>query len=189
MLRQCARNAADVLAPFAFAVLTLFTLLQPLAAQDSLPLAPGARVRVSAPNLGVQHRLAHFTERRGDTLVFRSADADSMIWQLPLQRIERLEVSRGRRSGAVALGVALGLVGGGAIGGTLGYVGSRGDRYQYAATVGAGIVGAVVGLMVGGAIGAHYRERWERVSLPRRVSVVPRWSPNGAFGLSATLTF
>jgi hypothetical protein len=203
MLRQCAHDAADVLTPFAFAVLTLCTSLQSLAAQESFRLAPGARVRVWTSPDGRRHQgtlvaidsLA-LRIRSSSSAHYSPADprfvpASERLETVKLAAVRRLEVSRGRRAGAIAGGIALGLLGGAVIGGAIGYATTQCTGCEdpgIGAIVGAP-VGGLVGAFVGGVIGAHLSERWERVRLPSRVSVVPRWSPNGVLGLSASVAF
>jgi hypothetical protein len=171
-------------------LLPLLSALAPLAhlaAQDTLPLTPGARVRVSAPDLiGRRAVTASVVALRRDTLVLRPVDSGAATWAVPLGRLERLEVSRGRRSRAT--GAVIGFFAGalaGAVYGAAGHPGlahtdipEEGEAAIYAGV--AGLLGAGVGAALGG-------ERWARVRLPGRLNVAPHW--RGGFALSARLAF
>jgi hypothetical protein len=172
-------------------LLALMTLVAPVSsgAQDTLPLAPGARVRVSAPDLiGPGALIATVVAMRRDTLVLRTATGDAPPWTLPLERAEWLEVSRGRR-GRGGQGALIGLLTGVAVGGLLGAALSGGeDNPLQGAAVGIAVGGGLVGFVVGGVIGSKSRgERWEPVPLPGRASSAPH--TGRAAGVHLSLTF
>jgi hypothetical protein len=160
-----------------------------LAAQEQPPpLEPGARVRVTAPNLGVEKQQATFRALRGDTLV---VTADSTVY-CPLGHVERLDVYQGRTShpwrGAAigaAVGGTAGFITGVALGG--GCIDSNcftGAQVGGILAVAGGVVGGLIGLGVGSAIKT---DRWDEVPLDQfRVSFVPR--PDG-LALSMSVAF
>ena len=156
-------------------------------AQDTLTLTPGARVRISAPDLlGPEALIGNVLALRGDTLVVHKADASGAGLRLPLARVERLEVSRGGRSRGTT--AAIGFLVGAAVGGLYGAAGhpglahtdipEEGETAIYAGV--AGLFGAAIGAALGG-------ERWEHVPLSRRVSIAPHWP--GGLAISARLAF
>jgi hypothetical protein len=121
--------------------------------------------------------------------MLRSSDGG---WVLPLSIVQGLEVSRGRRSPGerLARGAGFGLLVGGGLGAALGVMGG-GDKYGRGegALFFGGYLGAA-GAVIGGLIGvASPGDRWQRVSLPNRVSVAPRWSRKKGFGLVASVAF
>jgi hypothetical protein len=156
-------------------------------AQDTLTLTPGARVRVSAPDLlGPGAVIGNVVTLRGDTLVVRKAGAGEAGLRLPLAQVERLEISRGSRSRGT--GAAIGFFLGAAVGALYGEVGhpglahtdisEGGETAIYAGA--AGLLGAGIGAVLGG-------ERWKHVPLPGSVGLAPHW--RGGFAFSARLAF
>jgi hypothetical protein len=142
--------------------------IRPVLAQDTLTLASGARVRIFAPDLlGPGALIGNVVALRGDTLVVRKADAGGADLCLSLARLERLEVSRGRRSRGT--GAALGFLLGAAVGAFYGEAGHPGLAHTDISETGetaiyagvAGLLGAAIGAAVGG-------ERWKHMPLPRR---------------------
>ena len=165
-------------------------------AQEPPPVKVGDRVRVTAPNLGINKRTGVLQVVGDDTLV-----VDTM--RLALASMTRLEVSRGwkRHTGkAVRYGLVLGFVAGGLLGehtneppppcegkfcstfdpdlpNTL----DRVARTLIGAGIGAGI-GAAAGALVGFAIKT---EQWEEAPLDQlRVSFAPQRDGRFALGLS-----
>ena len=138
-----------------------------LPAQETSTLTPGARVRVSAPDLHEPGALiGTVVALRGDTLFVRNADEGGAGLPLPLARVERLEVSRGRRSRGT--GAALGFLLGAAVGAAYGVAGHPGLAHTDISEGGEIAIYAGVAGLLGAAIGtARGGERWERVSLPR----------------------
>ena len=157
----------------------------PLAAQEA-PVEPGARVRVTAPDLGINKAIGVFEAVEGGTLVVGTL-------RLPLASVTRLEVHRGQKSrvgrGAL-IGAAVG-AGSGAIIGAIAFSGSCIDNPDGCPAAGAAI-GAIFlglpGLLVGTVVGALSKtDRWEAVPLDRiRVSFTPLG--NGGFALLASVT-
>lgn len=163
--------------------------LTALGAQESLPIAPGTRVRVASPRL-VAPLVANFLRMRGDTAVFIEDGSGQGVWSIQLADITRLEQSSGERRGETR-NVAKGAAIGGGAGFVLGYafaaVFSPSDSSKKFSRGLTGLAGAAVG----GAIGAYfgYRrgvENWTNVALPRRLSLIPYH--RGA-GLSLTFEF
>ena len=150
---------------FAMLFLTIGFVAVSLAAQDTLPIAAGQRVRLGLDG----HRQV--------TGVLKSQDGDSIhvqqYWNTPTLAIARtsiagLEVSTKRHSNA-GTGAAAGLLGGAAIGAMLG-ASCEGEFLCPGAGGGAASVG-LLGLVLGGAIGAlSHSEQWQSV-YERRVQV------------------
>ena len=165
----------------------------PLAAQERAlypkgrgeegPVEPGARVRVTAPDLGINKYTGVLEGVVGDTLA-----VDTL--RLPLASVTRFEVHRGRKSrvgrGAL-IGAAVG-VGSGAI---LGAVALSGYCAPDPCPVEAAAYGALYlvlpGLLVGTVVGALSKtDRWEAVPLDRiRVSLTS--SGNGRLTILVSL--
>jgi hypothetical protein len=166
--------------------------LAPLTApqsQESLPIAPGTRVRVASPKL-VAPLVANFLRMRGDTAVFMEDGSGRGVWSIQLADITRLERSSGERRGERGNMLKGAAIGGGA-GLVLGYgfaaTFSPSDSSKKFSRALTGLVGAAVGGTIGALIG--YRrgvENWTNVTLPRRLSVIPY--RRGA-GLSFTFEF
>ncbi len=135
-------------------------------------LEPGARVRVWAPELGIEKRSATFQALRGDTL---TAVADSTMY-CPLTSVTRLDVYRGR-GGHARTGAAIGIGAGAVIGAVTAVIVCENAW----CTVDGGVVmaGAGIGVLAGGLFGAGVgalikTDRWEEVPLDQlRVSMVP----------------
>lgn len=146
-----------------------------LAAQAT-QLAPGTRVRVTAPELGIEKQATTFQALRNDTLVVA---ADSTM-HCPVASITRLEVLGGRRRHTwlgAGIGAGVGLVAGAATGAIICadpdvWCSATGE----AAALGAGI-GVASGALLGAGVGALFKtDRWEEVPLDRvRLSLRPRW--------------
>ena len=142
--------------------LALVLAAAPLAAQDTLALAPGARLRVvgagdGAPRVGTLVRLG------ADSLVLRP-EVGRPVQAYALPTLASVEVSRGRRASPAA--TALGLAAGGALGAALGA-----GRAHGLSVIGGLFLGGFAGAIVGGEIAGHVwrREDWRRV----RVVVAP----------------
>jgi hypothetical protein len=150
---------------------------------DPLHLA-GARVRLSAPELGAGKQVGTVVEVHADTLLF-AADRRSTRVLVPTASLTGLDVSMGVRS-HVGKGAGLGFLAGAVAGGVAGYVSlhdphsSDGDWGPVGAAVGAAL-GGVVGLGIGALVGSRSTERWNSQRLPIQVGLLPGGS---AFGLS-----
>jgi len=181
-------------------VLLLSLPLGNVSAQDTLTLAPGARVRVTAPAPDCELSEARFCPRRQE--IGTLASIDSLTIVMNDARGRRREFSRGPytrldlSAGSGGCGgrrgecVALGLFGGAALGAAVGFVSvqSQGGPKQcgenlceliYAFTIPGG---ALVGMIVGGVLGA---EHWHTVESPIRVGFAPSGPGRWAFGFSA----
>jgi hypothetical protein len=66
----------------------------PLSAQQSFPVEPGSRLRITAPDCGAHKQTVTFEAVSGDTLV---ATGDAAV-RCPLTAVTRLELHQGRRS-------------------------------------------------------------------------------------------
>lgn len=160
--------------------------LTDVAAQGSLSLVPGQRLRVTAPARGAYDLEARYVGTVGGTLIL-SAGLNVMY---PLADVVRLEVLRGQRSykwpGAV-IGLVLGMVIGRSIGKAIDEP-CEGWCWDFAQPIGT-VVGGLVGVAGGAAIGSRIRSpKWEQVPLDRlRVSVVPQ--RNRRFGIGISVSF
>jgi hypothetical protein len=136
---------------------------------------PGARVRVTAPSIAINHRPAYLVARRGDTLHVLLRGPDTVA--VPVSAITRLEVSRGTRRPWARDGL-VGL----AAGATLGFVGAAvfvenrqdctgralcGNERGFA-MFGMSLVGGIGGGVLGVIVGASSPvDRWAPVPLDR----------------------
>ena len=149
------------------------------AAQEPLPVEPGVRVRVTAPDCGLRSEATDFRAFRADTLVLETTEC-------ALASVTRLDVSRGQKSNAVVgffVGAGLGLVGSLAV---CNFTDTcqvfsdndvRGDVVAVTAAMGAG-VGAIVGYFI-------KTDSWEEVPLERlRVGLTPQRDGRFALGFS-----
>jgi hypothetical protein len=170
-----------------------------LSAQDTLTLAPGARVRVTAPAPDCEQSEARFCPRREvgtlvsiDSLRIVLNDAKGIRREFPRRPYTHLELSAGSGACGGRRGecVVLGLFGGAALGAAVGFISvqSQGGPKQcgenlceliYAFTIPGG---ALVGMIVGGVVGA---EHWRAVDSPIRVGFAPVGPGRWAFGLTA----
>jgi hypothetical protein len=161
-----------------------------LFAQQEPPVAPGDRVRVTAPTVGRDPLVGTLDELRADTCVlWIEGGAEPLA--LPLGSVTSLEVSRGRKSNTLA-GAGIGLLIGGVGGTTLGLVVGlqcEGDCPSPPGLLPAAIfggIGAGFGLLIGTAIGAASgTERWEVVDLQ---SVRVGLTPHGRRGLAVSVS-
>lgn len=171
----------------------LLTAFVDLFAQEKPAVAPGAKVRVSAPPV-VEKRVVGFVVLLDrDTLVL-NVEGRAEPLTVPLASVSVLEVHRGRKS-RVGRGALIGLAvgaGGGAIIGAL----ATSDSCLFdpdpcpAAGAGAGALFFVLpGTVIGAIIGALTRtDRWETVPLDQiRVGLTPL-QPHG-FTVSFSVRF
>lgn len=165
----------------------LVLVAPPLAAtaQEVGRLEPGMRVRVTAPDLGLDKRQGTVGGVRGDTL-FLAVDSTVAV---PVTAMTRLEVYRGGKSR-----VGTGMIIGGAVGAALGvaygvwgqgFCGLGEGEDCWTAIPAAGVLGAALGLGVGAAVGAIIgpSDEWQRVS-PYIVRVAVARRGGVTFGLS-----
>jgi hypothetical protein len=157
--------------------LTVAPLTAAVAQEQQLLPEPGARVRITCPELGIEKQQATLQALRGDSLVLV---ADSAM-ACPLASVTRLEAYAGQKSR-----VGKGALWGGVIGGVLGAFAGltwanicESDNLcadcEWGVPVGFAAVG-VAGALIGAAVGALEgpTERWEEIPLDQlRVSFVP----------------
>ena len=154
---------------------------------------PGAQVRVTAPDVGINKQAGRLTAVRADTLIM-----DTL--RVAVASVTKFEVHRGRKSnarkgaligggvrGAGGLGLSILWVAGGCE-----WAGSYGGcetGEAAAAIAGTTAITFGVGAGLGALIGAFIKsDRWEEVPLDRlRVSVVPQ--RGGRFGLGVSIAF
>ena len=157
-------------------------------AQEHPPaVEPGQRVRVTAPNLGINKH----------TGVLAAVDSDTLLvdtLRVALASVTWLEVSRGQKS-AIGKGAGIGFLVGAGLGAGVGFAFGKAledidacDCHPAMMVVGGLGVGAL-GALIGAGVGAATKsERWEEVPLDQlRVSFAPQ--RNGRFGLSMSLAF
>lgn len=138
-------------------------------AQESLPVRPGDRVRVTAFGLVGGRSVATFLSLQSDTFLLQRGQQEAPL-VVPLSSVTRFEVSRGQRS-KWAEGLGIGFFVGAIVGAVVGYASglpaSRDLPSGQAAAVGAGLL-SVPGALVGLAIGANTKgDRWEEVPARR----------------------
>jgi len=171
-----------------------------LSAQSIPALAPGARVRVTAPAPDCEQLEARFCPRRQEVGTLVSIDSLRIVMtnangtrrEFPRGPYTRLDLSAGSGACGGHRGecVGLGLLGGAALGAAVGFIsvqsqgGARrcGDNLcelVYLVTVPGG---ALVGMIVGGVLGA---EHWRAIDPPIRVGFAPVGPGRWAFGLTA----
>lgn len=166
-----------------------------LPAQEWVSVAPGQRVKVSAP----EARGTFVVQSAGlDTLVLTSPDG-SETRSVPIASISRLEVSGGERSrmSGFGRGAGFGFLIGVGVGGMLGFADGDDDCAEAGwcfvelsasekALLGGVVIGGLGG-MIGGIVGvANPGERWRRVPV-QRISAGP--APGGGFAASVSLAF
>src|SRR5437763_7213090 len=160
-----------------------------LGAQETPALAPGVRVRVTAPDGWRDVGPGSLEAIDSATIVVRRANGTTVAF--PRERGTQLEVSWGpgacsggaRRGGCIALG----FLGGAALGIPAGFVWVRSSNCRelcglaFVVTVPAGaVLGTIVGAVVGG-------EHWRPVEPPARISVGPVGPEMTAVGVSVQL--
>lgn len=189
LLRRCAGPA-----------LALVALLVPEAgaAQDAAALEVGSRIRLTAPEHGLDRRKGFVRELdpRGDSLAVRPDGAGQDVLRLAWSDVTELEVAVEGRSRAGA-GLVLGLLGGAAVGFGIGL--AEGDDPPntgffkgptFSGTEKGAIYGVALGALgafAGHRIGAALSDRWE--TLDTRgfgVTVSPTPGPGGV-GLGIVL--
>jgi hypothetical protein len=155
--------------------------------QESLPVAPGTRVRVTAPSLGVYRQAATLEAAGGGVL---TVSADSTV-QYPLSAVALLEVYSGRSH--PWRGAGIGFLAGYAAG-FLVWLTAVGGCYEGATTTSCAAVlggssGAVFGTLTGALVGGFLwrTDKWDEVPLrDTRVHLAPQ--QNG-FSLGLSLRF
>lgn len=167
-----------------------------LLAQRALPVAPGDRVRVTAPTVAKERLIGTVVKLGADTCWLEVEGRASPL-TLPLAQVYKLEVSRGRKSKA-GTGSIVGFIGGAVTGAAIAaasidekeesfFSPDYGDLSDELGSIALGAaLGGVAGAGVGALIGLTIKvDRWERVPLTRmRVSIVPCRGGGRAFQIS-----
>ena len=145
---------------------SLISVSAGLSAQEPFSVTPGQRVRVTAPDLGIDERVATFAALEAGVLTLT---ADSTV-TYPLAALTRFEVYAGRRSHPWR-GAGIGFLAGFARGFAAWHI-AEGGCYEGASTsacaavlgggLGAG-TGALLGAFVGGLL--WKTDQWEDVPL------------------------
>ena len=181
-------NQALTVSAILLAVLAFAPVTSVLAQEQPPRIQRGWRVRVTALDPGMHRQAGRFIAWRADTLVLA---ADSTM-KFPLASLARLEVSRGRDSRPVIVGVVIGAVTGAVIGAATAsdpdcpFLDLRAECFEVVTRASGALFGAVLGGLALGLVGrAVGGDRWEEVPFERvRVSVVPQQSGRFALGLS-----
>lgn len=199
MLRIAALLEVTVRCAFtAFLAVPLLFSSTTLSAQDGIPLEVGSRIRITAPDMGIEQRPATVEAVRGNTLVVL---ADSTL-NVPLASVARLDVYRGRKSFGVVKGAGYGALIGAGTGLVSGLIYGASNEAEcpvidespegpcpllYGAVLGlaGGMTGALVGFVAGALIKT---DRWEEVT-PARFSLTPAVTYDGRVGFRASVRF
>jgi hypothetical protein len=173
--------------------ITVFTLVSPARAvtQEFLWLKPGAKVRVTAPTLGLSELIGRLQVLNGDTLVVqvearRQGRLQVEVLQVPMPAIAKLDVTTGRR-GHWLEGAGIGFVAGALIGLASGddrpnqWFGYSAGEKALGGGLGFGLIGAGVGALV-------KSDKWAEVPLDQ---VRPRLiaGPGRQVGVGVALRF
>jgi len=148
-----------------------------LAAQGREPLPPGQRIRVVSKEPGGQGLTGRLLAIDDETLLVKVLGRAEPL-RLRRSSVERLEVSRGRRShagtGALIGGVSLGIpfV---ALAAVVASAAPGGHCESGCVILGGFVFGATIGAPIGALIGSAFgSERWERVPVSVAVAPQPR---------------
>ena len=175
-------------------VLPLLVRSGSLSAQEPPPIEPGARVRVTVPDFGLEKSVGTCLALSNGSMQFLPQSGPSPR-TIPVTAMTRLQVSRGRKSHIVG-GAVLGGLTGAVVGGTVVILGTQlGCETTGGCSVDWGEGGrwialfSVIGVAFGGGIGALVKtDRWEEVPLDRlRVSLAPQ--RDGRFALGVYVAF
>ena len=166
-------------------IIALIMLLPLFAQAQDGPVAAGTRVRVTAPNFGLEKRVATVTATRADSIVISFKGAQRTI---ALRDVSSLEVSAGKRMRVVPyalLGLGVGAIGGFA----LGYASYDGGSFLSNSPSDEGTwVGAtlgVVGLFTGAIAGVFHRgDHWVTTQPPVRAAMGVTGSGRISVGLT-----
>jgi len=147
---------------------TAFTLAIPAraVAQGTPWVTPGAKIRVTAPTLGLDAQVGRVRETRGDTLVLetdvmRGGHLRADTVHVAMATVTKLDVRTGGRSHWIegaGIGLALGLA--------IGAASDEGSSRAYAPSapaMGGGLLG-ILGAVIGGSIKS---DQWAEVPLDR----------------------
>lgn len=160
-------------------------------AQRPADLKVGDRVRVTATEFG--RRESVLVGLSGDTIVFRDAGVEGVMWTIQYGQVQRFEVLRPGAGSHAGEGTALGLIGGAMLVGAVGFVITQCDNCDGESGIGAllAVPGAVIGAIAGGLVGWSVRtDGWQRLRFPLRVTAGRSGSRSGTGpGFSVRLTF
>lgn len=168
-----------------FLSLLLLAPLADLAAQESPPLTPGARVRVSNRWRGSE--VGTLIALKSDTLVLNVKGQTTPL-AVPFASVSKLEVSKGQKRSArkgAGRGFLIGACCGILVGAGAGTGSSESEGMFLAIPVlggGGGIIGALIGTFIGAEA-----DHWEPAPLPVRVGVAPQ--RGGGIRLAASFAF
>jgi hypothetical protein len=175
------------------ALVILLFLLPSLAGAQETQLAPGGRVRVTAPDQGLARTEGTLEAIDGGELVLV---LPARTRRVPIASVERLEVHAGQRSRPWR-GAKIGFLVGAAAGGIYGFGVGAGDEgggcdwsgSKAACGVTAALAVGAAGALVGGVVGALVKsDVWREVPVGQvRVGLAPQ--AGGRFALSASLAF
>jgi hypothetical protein len=179
--------------------LAVFAAFPPLSAQQPPSLAPGQRVRVTAPAAGLVREVGTLDAVSADSVVLlQERHRYDKRWSIvtvrtavPRTALQALEISVGRRTYVKWAGLGIGLAVGAAVGGMLGNL-VHDSNSGFGPQIGSGVVFVMsfvtfggIGAAVGASIG---RDIWAAVPLDGlRVGMTPL--PAGRLGLGASLAF
>lgn len=173
-------------------VASFVMLFSPLAAhtQKTANIAAGDRVRLSARSLGTDARVGIVTKVEGDKLSLVDSGTAGAVWEIPVDRLDRLEVRRANAGNHTHKGALIGMITGFVLVGTVGYVATSCEGSCEFDGVGAILAGPAGGLgaLIGGLVGHSQKtEGWQRVPLPLKVNFAP--TLNQDFRLSGSIAF
>jgi hypothetical protein len=153
-----------------------------LLAQDQQAVAPGDRIRVTAPAISADRLVGTLTGMRDDTYSMVVEGRDGSL-AVPIASLTRLEVSRGRKS-LVTWGAVVGVL----VGGTLSFALINSSEASDARITSAVLFAGLGGLA--GALGGSYirYDDWETVPLGQlRVGLTPEAGDGIALSISIRL--
>lgn len=153
----------------------------------------GTRVRLTAPDCGLDNQTMTIANLSGDTLLFpRDSSRSGNPSICPLASVNKIEVrtrrnvSTGRVLGYAVVGGAIGT----AVGTAIGYASCAPCDYELEAfaVLGGAAIGGGVGLVGGLVVGLLPSHHWEAIPVSRlRVNVAPR--RDGQLTFSVSLSF
>ena len=188
-------SAPRIVLPIAFLLIAVSNNSH---AQEEPPVTPGDRVRIKAPTISTRQFEGEVVALRSDTLIIdaRIWERGRMQWRdqpqakIPVASVDRIDISRGKKSNVGKGAITGGLIGAGiglVIG--IGAAAEDGGFFDFgpevvpAAVLAVGAYGAGIGALIGLIMPG---ERWEEVPVDElRVGPSPV-APDG-LALSATL--
>jgi hypothetical protein len=154
--------------------------------QERPSVETGTRIRITAPAAGLEQRIGRLTAIGREALEFEP-EGQLQSWTVPIASVTRLEVGRGRKSNSY-WGAVIG-AGAGLVWATFRAIEEcPGPLCEEQVALGSMLCtggGAIIGSVIGLAIRT---DRWEEVPL-ERLRVTSMVTPDGRFGLAASLRF